>query len=218
MGQGCRRPGPAATGASTSAQTTMARPRFSRHHSSWETPGRMGPSRAAVNMAPPNSVALTRARATYSTRRSGSADAGTATTARCTSRPARTVITPSTSAAWMIRALIAGETGAVRRHLTSSLRDTAATRVRRTSTRATRSLWAKPPSRACRPTACARYSAAGTLAASARLTIIAAMPAIATPAIAPPAMSPLENSTPGPDSTSAMRLRRSCACAPPASA
>ena len=120
-------------------------------------------------------------------------------------RPARTSGRPSTRAAWMIRALIAGETGLFGG--TSAARDAVQQIPESGEDRraATRSLWADgaeraPADRRHEPGSRRR----GLCAASARLTSVAAMPAMVMPAIAPPAMSPLENSTPGPDSTSAI--------------
>jgi hypothetical protein len=55
-------------------------------------------------------MALTNASPTYSTRRLGTADAGIEVFVPMYQATAQNSITPSTSAAWMIRALMAGDT------------------------------------------------------------------------------------------------------------
>src|SRR6266550_301268 len=106
-------------GASTNAQMNTARPRLACHQSSAELPRPEGVSRLAVNAAAPNRAALTTARLMYSTRRSGSSTDGVAPSVNQATRQNST--TPTTSAAWISRALIDGEIGPLR--ATSATRD-----------------------------------------------------------------------------------------------
>src|SRR6266536_4305901 len=110
---------PSMAGASTSAQMNTARPRLACHQSSAVLPRPGGASRLAVNAAAPNRTALTTVREVYNTRRSGSSPDGVASSTNQATRQNST--TPITSAPWISRALIEGDTGAVR--ATSATRD-----------------------------------------------------------------------------------------------